>query len=321
MGNILYIVIPCYNEEEVLPITGKLFIKKLDDLKAAEKIDKASKVLFVNDGSSDNTWNVIKDYSENYECCCGIALSKNCGHQNALFAGLMEAKKHCDMTISIDCDGQDDIDAIDKMVDKYLEGNEIVYGVRDNRDTDSVFKRTTANGYYFFLEKLGDIKVIKNHADYRLMSKRVLDELENYKEVNLYLRGLIPNLGFKSDIVYYKREERKAGKTHYPFKKMMALAIDGITSFSVKPIRFIAVLGLVIAFISFISMIYIFIGALMGNTVKGWASVTCILVFVSGLQMMCMGIIGEYIAKIYMETKGRPKYIIETRVNIEDIKN
>ena len=308
----LYIIIPCYNEQEVLPITAPLFLKKITDLNEAGKISVDSRILFVNDGSKDNTWNIIKELSEKAFHYLGICQSRNRGHQNAVLAGLMEAKDRCDITISIDCDGQDDINAMDDMVDAYLDGCDIVYGVRSKRDTDTFFKRFTAESFYKLLNAMG-AEVVFNHADYRLMSSRVLQEFSNFKEVNLFLRGMVPLVGFKSTSVTYERHERIAGESHYPLSKMLALAFDGITSLSVKPIRFIMGFGLIVAFISFLGVLWAILQALLGRTVSGWASMTSIVCFVSGVQLICLGVIGEYIGKIYMETKHRPRYIISER--------
>lgn len=309
---VLYIVIPCYNEQEVLPITAPMFLKKLTQLCDDGLIADDSRIMFVNDGSSDGTWELIRALSEENEHYIGISQSRNRGHQNALLAGLMEARDRCDISISIDCDGQDDIDAMDKMVAEYLDGCDIVYGVRSSRETDSFFKRTTAQGFYKLLSKMG-AEVVYNHADYRLLSARVLRELANFKEVNLFLRGMVPLVGFKSTCVEYARAERLAGESKYPIKKMLSLAADGITSLSVKPLRLITSFGVFVAALSFIGVIWAIVSALCGETVAGWASTTCIVCFVSGVQLMCLGIIGEYIGKIYLETKGRPRYIISER--------
>ncbi len=308
----LYIVIPCYNEQEVLPITAPMFLEKVMSLAAAGKISDDSRVLFVNDGSKDNTWNIIKELAAKNEHYIGICQSRNRGHQNAVLAGLMEAKDVCDITISIDCDGQDDINAMDEMVDAYLDGCDVVYGVRSSRETDTFFKRFTAQSFYKFLSMMG-ADVVYNHADYRLISARVLKEFANFKEVNLFLRGLVPLVGFKSTSVSYSRAERIAGESHYPLKKMIALAVDGITSLSVKPLQLIMGFGIIVAAISFIGCIWALITALTGHAVSGWASMTCIICFVSGVQLICLGIIGEYIGKIYLETKHRPRYIISER--------
>lgn len=309
---VLYIVIPCYNEQEVLPITAPMFLKKLTQLCDDGLISGDSRIMFVNDGSSDGTWELIRALSEENEHYIGISQSRNRGHQNALLAGLMEAKDRCDISISIDCDGQDDINAMDKMVAEYLGGCDVVYGVRSSRETDSFFKRTTAQGFYKLLSKMG-AEVVYNHADYRLLSARVLRELANFREVNLFLRGMVPLVGFKSTCVEYTRAERLAGESKYPLKKMLALAADGITSLSVKPLRLITSFGVFVAALSFIGVIWAIVSALCGETVAGWASTTCIVCFVSGVQLTCLGIIGEYIGKIYLETKGRPRYIISER--------
>lgn len=308
----LFIVIPCYNEQEVLPITAPMFLEKIKGLTAAGKISEDSRVLFVNDGSKDKTWSIIEELAKSDEHFIGISQSRNRGHQAAVLAGLMEAKEMCDITISIDCDGQDDINAMDGMVDAYLDGCEVVYGVRSSRETDTFFKRFTAEGFYKFLAMMG-AEVVFNHADYRLISSRVLKEFANYKEVNLFLRGMIPLVGFKSTSVSYSRAERIAGESHYPLKKMIALAVDGITSLSVKPLRMIMGFGVFVAMISFIGVIWAVVTALLGHAVSGWASMTSIICFVSGVQLICLGIIGEYIGKIYMETKQRPRYIISER--------
>ncbi len=312
MTPVLYIVIPCYNEQEVLPITAPQFLAKLRQLTEAGKIAQESRVLFVNDGSKDRTWEIIRELAASDEHYLGISQSRNRGHQNAVLAGLMEAKDRCDITISIDCDGQDDINAMDAMVDEYLSGSEVVYGVRESRETDTFFKRTTAQGFYKFLSMMG-AEVVYNHADYRLISARVLKEFAKFEEVNLFLRGLVPLVGFKSSSVYYKRAERLAGESHYPLRKMIALAVDGITSLSVKPLHLITGFGVFVAFLSFIGVLWALIAALCGNTVAGWASTTCIVCFVSGVQLICLGILGEYIGKIYLEVKHRPRYIISER--------
>lgn len=309
---ILYIVIPCYNEEAVLPITSELFLNKLRQLEQEWKISPQSRVLFVDDGSKDNTWKIICDLAEKDKHFKGIRQSRNRGHQNAVLAGLMEAKDKCDITISIDCDGQDDINAMDEMVSAYLDGCEIVYGVRSKRDTDTFFKRFTAQSYYKVLKAMG-VETIYNHADYRLVSSRMLKEFANFREVNLFLRGMFPLVGFKSTSVYYERRERMAGKSHYPLKKMLALAFEGITSLSVKPLHMIMGLGCFIAALSFIGVIWSVIVWLCGHAVAGWASMTCIICFLGGVQMVCIGVLGEYIGKIYMEVKQRPRYIISER--------
>ena len=308
----LYIIIPCYNEEEVLPVTAPMFLEKINSLVSKGKISDDSRIMFVNDGSRDKTWDIIDGLSKQDKHYIGISQSRNRGHQNAVLAGLMEAKDVCDITISIDCDGQDDINAMDEMVDAYLDGCDIVYGVRSSRETDTFFKRFTAQSFYKFLAMMG-ADVVYNHADYRLMSARVLKEFANFKEVNLFLRGMVPLVGFKSTTVTYSRAERLAGESHYPLKKMLALAIDGITSLSVKPLQLIMTFGIIVAFVSFVGCIWALVTALCGKAVSGWASMTCIICFVSGVQLICLGIIGEYIGKIYLETKHRPRYIISKR--------
>ena len=302
---ILYIIIPCYNEQEVLPITAPQFLRKITDLSARGKISPESRVLFVNDGSSDATWDIICSLARQDPHFLGISQSRNRGHQNAVLAGLMEAKDRCDITISIDCDGQDDIDAMDGMVDAYHAGFEVVYGVRSNRDSDTFFKRFTAQSFYKLMNKMG-AEVVYNHADYRLISSRVLQEFSKFGEVNLFLRGMVP-------LVEYVRHERLAGESHYPLSKMLSLAMDGITSLSVKPLRMITGFGVLVALVSFIGVIWALVSALLGRTVSGWASTTCIICFVSGVQLTSLGIIGEYLGKTYMETKHRPRYIISRR--------
>ena len=313
----LYIEIPCYNEEKVLPITSSMFLDKITELVQKDKISDDSRVLFVNDGSKDHTWEIIKELSEQNNHYKGICQSRNRGHQNAVLAGLMEAKDVCDITISIDCDGQDDINAMNDMVDAYLDGCEIVYGVRSRRDTDTFFKRFTAEGFYKVLNWMG-AEVVFNHADYRLVSSRVLQEFANYKEVNLFLRGMFPLVGFKSTSVYYERHERIAGESHYPLTKMLALAFDGITSLSVKPLHMITGLGCGIALLSFIGVIWSVIVALTGHAVTGWASMTSMICFIGGVQLICLGVLGEYIGKIYMEVKHRPRYIISERTGEQE---
>lgn len=317
---ILYIVIPCYNEQEVLPITAPMFLQKINDLAAAGKISPDSRVLFVNDGSKDRTWEIICDLAARDPHYAGICQSRNRGHQNAVLAGLMEAKSRCDITISIDCDGQDDINAMDAMVDAYRDGCDVVYGVRSKRETDTFFKRFTAESFYKILNAMG-AEVVFNHADYRLMSARVLEEFARFREVNLFLRGMVPLVGFKSTCVTYERHERMAGESHYPLSKMLALAFDGITSLSIKPIRFITGFGVFVALVSFIGVLWAVIEAALGLTVSGWASMTSIICFVSGVQLICLGVIGEYIGKIYLESKHRPRYIIsDTTPNFGEIK-
>ena len=312
MNSRLFIVIPCYNEEEVLPITSKMFLEELEDLIHKGKISDNSRILFVNDGSKDKTWEIIENLAAENPHFIGMSQSRNRGHQNAVLAGLMESKDMCDITISIDCDGQDDIKAMEAMVDAYHDGSEVVYGVRSKRDTDTFFKRFTAESFYKLLNKMG-VEVVYNHADYRLISSRVLKEFANFKEVNLFLRGMIPLVGFKSSSVYYERHERIAGESHYPLSKMLGLAIDGITSLSIKPIRLITGLGIVVSILSFIGVIWAVIAQLTGHTITGWASTVCIVCFMGGVQLICLGVLGEYIGKIYMEVKARPRYIISER--------
>ena len=313
----LYIVVPCYNEQEVLPITAPMFLEELKKLSEAGKITADSRVLFVNDGSKDDTWRIIRELAEKEPRVAGICLSRNRGHQNALLAGLMEAKDKCDISISIDCDGQDDIGAMDRMVDEYLAGAEIVYGVRSKRETDTFFKRFTAQTFYKLMNRMG-ADTVYNHADYRLVSARVLKEFANYKEVNIFLRGMFPLVGFRSTCVSYERNERLAGKSHYPLGKMLALAFDGITSLSVKPIRFITGLGLSISVLSFIGILYALISLICGRTVQGWASTLIAVCLLGGIQLLSLGVIGEYIGKIFLETKQRPRFIISERTDRED---
>lgn len=317
MREILYIVIPCYNEEQVLPVTTPQFLEKLNSMIREEKIDDKSRVLFVNDGSKDSTWKIIKELALKDPHYMGISQSRNRGHQDAVFAGLMEAKDCCDITISIDCDGQDDINAMDEMVAQYQRGHEIVYGVRSKRDSDTFFKRFTAESFYKLLNKMG-VEAVFNHADYRLISSRVLQEFANFHEVNLFLRGMIPLVGFPSTVVYYERHERLAGKSHYPLSKMFALAFDGITSLSIKPIRIITVFGLIVTLLSTIGILWAVIEAIAGTAVSGWASLICIVCFFGGAILMALGIIGEYVGKAYIEIKARPRYIISERTYRKD---
>ena len=309
---VLYIVVPCYNEEKVLPLTSSLFLGKLTQLIGQGKIGDKSRVLYVDDGSRDRTWAIIRSLAAQDRHFSGIQQSRNRGHQNAVLAGLMEAMEKCDVTISIDCDGQDDVNAMDAMIDAYLDGCDIVYGVRAKRDTDTFFKRFTAESYYRLLRFMG-ADVVFNHADYRLMSSRALREFAKFKEVNLFLRGMVPLVGFKSTCVSYDRRERQAGESHYPIKKMLALAFDGITSLSVKPIRMITVTGLIIFLLSLVGILWSVVTALRGLAVPGWASTACIVFLMGGLQALFMGVIGEYIGTIYLETKGRPRYSISDR--------
>ena len=309
MNNTLYIVVPCYNEEEVLPETSKRLKAKLEGLMKAEKISPDSRILFVNDGSKDRTWKLISQLHTDCPLFCGVDLSRNRGHQNALLAGLMTAKDRADMVISMDADLQDDIDAVDEMVDKYLEGVDIVYGVRSSRKTDTFFKRFTAEGFYRLMNAMGAESVF-NHADYRLMSKRALEGLAQFKEVNLFLRGIVPMIGYRTDIVEYERGERFAGESKYPLKKMLAFALEGITSLSVKPLRLITGLGFLVFAISIIMIIYNIVQWAIGHTVAGWASLSCSVWLIGGLILLSLGVVGEYIGKIYMESKERPRFII-----------
>ena len=309
---ILWVVIPCYNEEKVLPITAPLFLKKIRDLVVDEKISNQSRILYVNDGSSDSTWSIIKRLAAEDEHYIGICQSRNRGHQNAVLAGLMEARDRCDITISIDCDGQDDINAMDRMIDEYLDGAEIVYGVRSKRETDTWFKRVTAEGFYKLMNAMG-AEVVFNHADYRLISNTVLNHFADYREVNIFLRGLIPLVGFKSANVYYERAERIAGESHYPLRKMIGFALDGITSLSIKPIVIITGAGLVFSLLGFALMLWSVICWICGNTVSGWTSLVCIICLLGGFQLISLGIIGQYIGKTYLESKRRPRYIISDR--------
>ena len=308
----LYIVIPCYNEEAVLPITAPLFKAQLDSMVDAGLISSESRIMFVDDGSRDNTWQVISRLTSDDEKFRGLKLSRNRGHQNALLAGLMEARSLCDITISIDADGQDDIAVMTQRGEAYRNGAEVVYGVRSSRKTDSFFKRMTAEMFYRFLASMG-AEVVFNHADYRLLSSRVLNEFASFKEVNLFLRGLIPLVGFNSTCVYYERHERMAGKSHYPLKKMLGLAVDGITSLSTKPLKIVMGLGLLVSLLSFIGVIWAVVSAVMGASIAGWASTICIICFIGGIQLICLGVVGEYVGKTYMEVKARPRYIISER--------
>ena len=309
-GRVLYLVIPCYNEEEVLPETSKRLTAKLGAMIEMGLISQDSKIVFVNDGSKDHTWQLIRQYHEENPMIQGINLSRNKGHQNALLAGLMTVKEYCDMAISMDADLQDDVDAIDQFVEKYYEGCEVVYGVRSERKTDSFFKRASAQSFYKLMLHMG-VEIVYNHADYRLMSRRALDEMEGFKEVNLFLRGIVPLIGFQSGVVTYERHERFAGESKYPLKKMLNFAFDGITSFSVKPIRMVTPLGIIIFAISILMLIYFLITWCIGWTVPGWTSIVVSVWAIGGLQLLAIGIIGEYIGKIYMETKARPKFIVQ----------
>ena len=309
-GEILYVVIPCFNEEMVIRETTKRLKEKLTTLMSKKIISKESKVMYVDDGSTDKTWDLIEEIYKKEKYFTGISLSRNRGHQNALLAGLMTAKDRADIVISMDADLQDDIDAVDKMLEKYHEGNEVVYGVRSSRKKDSWFKKTTAESFYKFMKFMG-ADIIFNHADYRLASKKVLNELEKYKEVNLFLRGIFPLIGFKSDIVYYKRNKRFAGESKYPLKKMLNFAWNGITSFSIKPIKLVLNVGIIMFIVSILVLIYCLVVKLTGHTVAGWTFIVCSIWIVAAIQMLAIGLIGEYIGKIYSEVKERPKYVIE----------
>lgn len=318
MGNILYVVVPCYNEEKVLNETITRLTQKIETLINKEIISNKSKILFVNDGSIDETWKIIKDTNKTNNLITGISLSKNKGHQPALTAGLLEARKHADVVITMDADLQDDIEVMEDMLNEHFKnGCDIVYGVRSNRKKDSFFKKISALGFYKFMNLMG-VEIVYNHADYRLTSKRVLNDFANFKEVNLFLRGIFPIIGYKSATVYYERQKRFAGKSKYPLGKMISFALEGITSFSVKPLRLICVLGFIILMISIILMIYSFVRYFNGNTVDGWASLAVSIWFVGGLQMISIGIIGEYLGKVYNETKSRPRYFIEENLMEEN---
>ena len=310
----LYLVIPCYNEEAVLPETSKRLLGKMNTMIENNLINNKSKIVLVDDGSKDTTWEIIEQLNNENNIFSGIKLSRNKGHQYALMAGLMTVKDSADMVISLDADLQDDINAIDKFVEEYYNGSDIVYGVRSSRKKDTFFKKNTALAFYKLMSIMG-VDIVYNHADYRLMSKRVLNELANFKEVNLFLRGIIPLIGFKSAIVEYERNERFAGESKYPLKKMISFAIDGITSFSVKPIRMVLNLGIVMLLVSFIMLIYAVVVKIMGHAEAGWAFIICSIWLVAGVQMLSLGIIGEYVGKIYSEVKARPKFIIEKFIN------
>lgn len=306
----LYLVIPCYNEEAVLNETASRLLVLFDEMRQSGLINSYSRIVFVDDGSKDRTWDIINELMDKHHEFCGVKLAKNSGHQNALFAGLMSVRDLCDCAISIDSDLQDDINAIPEMVQKFLEGNEIVYGVRSSRKTDTPFKRITAQGFYKVMRLLG-VNTVYNHADYRLMSRRALEAFSEFTEVNLYLRGMVPLLGFKSDTVYYDRKERFAGSSKYPLKRMISFALNAITSFSVTPIRMIAAIGFLVCLFSVIVALYTLIRKFTGHTGTGWASLMISIWFIGGAQLLSLGIIGEYIGKIYKEVKHRPKYIIE----------
>lgn len=314
--DILYLVIPCYNEEKVLPETSKQLLEKLNYLISNEKISPESRIVFIDDGSKDKTWEMISQLHMKNKFFQGIKLTRNKGHQNALLAGLMTVMNHCDITISLDADLQDDINAIDEMVDKYHEGCDVVYGVRSARKKDTVFKKITAEGFYKLINSMG-AEIVYNHADYRLMSRKALEGLQSFEEVNLFLRGVVPMIGYKSDKVYYERKERFAGESKYPLKKMLAFAWEGITSLSTKPIKFISMLGGLIFIISIIMLVYSLVRHFMGETETGWTSMILSIWSLGGLQLLAIGIIGEYIGKVYLETKKRPKFIVEKYLSDE----
>lgn len=314
-NNTLYIVVPCYKEQEVLPETSKRLKEKVLALRSQGKISDKSRIMFVNDGSSDNTWPIIRQLHEQEpDIFSGVNLSRNRGHQNALLAGLLTAVNYADMIISMDADLQDDINAVDAMVDHYHEGYEVVYGVRSKRDTDTFFKRFTAEGFYKVMKALG-VDIVFNHADYRLMSRRAVEGLAQFGEVNLFLRGIVPQIGYKWTTVTYERAERFAGESKYPLKKMLAFAADGITSFSVKPIRMVFSLGVVVFLVSLVMLLYALIAKLTGHTSAGWTSLMGSIWLIGGIQLLSLGVVGEYVGKIYKETKHRPRFIIESVLN------
>ena len=316
MENVLYLVIPCYNEDEVLPETSTRLQKKMTDLIGRKKIDQKSRIIFVNDGSKDKTWKLIEELHQKDKIFGGINLSRNRGHQNALLAGLMTVKEHADMVISMDADLQDDIKAIDEMVDKYLDGTDIVYGVRSSRQKDTFFKKATAEGFYKMMNAMG-ANTVFNHADYRLMSRRALEGLAQYGEVNLFLRGVVPMIGYNTDVVYYERGERFAGESKYPVGKMLTLAVEGVTSLSTKPIRMITGLGFFIFIVSIGMLIYSLVRHFIGATIVGWTTLMVSVWAIGGLILLSLGVVGEYIGKIYLETKARPRFIIEQFLNDE----
>lgn len=316
-GETLYLVVPCYNEEAVLPETSRRLAEKLEKMEKTGLVSGKSRILFVDDGSKDKTWELIEGLHRENTKFSGLKLSRNRGHQNALLAGLMTAKQYADMVISLDADLQDDVDAIDRFVEEYYRGSDVVYGVRSSRATDTAFKRGTAQGFYKFMQALG-VDIVDNHADYRLMSRRALEALSQYREVNLFLRGVVPLVGFPSAIVTYERHERFAGESKYPLKKMLAFAFDGITSFSVKPIRLITWLGVVIFLASIIMLLALLIQKLFGYTVQGWTTLMGSIWMIGGIQLLCLGIIGEYVGKIYAEVKQRPRFIIDRLLNDEE---
>ena len=313
MEPILFLVIPCYNEEEVLPKTNRFVRDKLRRMIKDGAISEKSRILYVNDGSQDRTWDIIQALYRQDEYVTGITLSRNKGHQNALLAGLMTAKEYADIVISMDADLQDDVEVIDKFVEEYKKGNDIVYGVRRSRKKDTAFKKYTALAFYKLMRLFG-VDMVYNHADYRLMSKRALRGLEQFREVNLFLRGIVPMIGYKSSTVEYDRGESVAGQSKYPVKKMFRFAVEGITSCSVKPIRMITTMGFLVCLASVVYLVYIWIGNAMGTTIKGWTTVMAVILLLGGFQIFSIGIVGEYISKIYLEVKDRPRYIIEDAI-------
>lgn len=310
MNNVLYLVVPCYNEEEVLPSTAEILRDKLREMVSAKLISEESRILFVDDGSKDSTWSIVSDYCARNQEIMGVKLSHNRGHQNALYAGMMIAKEECDCIVSIDADLQDDIEVLHEFIEKYNSGCHIVYGIRRERKKDTFFKRLTAQGFYKFMNLMG-AETIYNHADYRLMSKKALEALSEYDEVNLFLRGVVPLIGLKTDTVLYGRKERMAGETKYPFKKMVNFALDGITSFSVKPLRMISTFGLICSVLSVCGLLYALISHFLGYTVPGWTAITCSIWLLGGIQLLGIGVVGEYIGKIFSEVKSRPRYFVE----------
>ena len=306
----VYLVIPCYNEEAVLPETVSRLTKKLNQMIESGHADRESRMLLVDDGSKDGTWGLISRFGDENELVSGIKLAHNRGHQNALLAGLMTAKESCDCAISMDADLQDDVEVLDQFVEKFLEGCDVVYGVRNKRETDTFFKRATAQGFYKFMQLLG-VDIVYNHADYRLMSRRALDALSEYRETNLFLRGIVPLIGYRSDYVYYDRHERFAGESKYPLKRMISFALDGITSFSVKPLKIISNLGILVSLCSIIGLLYALIAHFTGKTVAGWTAIVCSIWLLGGIQLLCLGVVGGYVGKLYSEVKARPRYRIE----------
>ena len=312
---IVYIVVPCYNEEQVLPLTVPKFSACIRSLALNDTISSQSRICFIDDGSTDDTWKIIEDAHERDPGICGISLSRNRGHQSALLCGLLECSRFCDAVISMDCDGQDDIGVVGEMVEKYLDGDDVVYGVRSSRSSDTAFKRFTAESFYRLLSKMG-VETVFNHADFRLMSRRALEGLSQFGEVNLFLRGIVPLIGFPHSTVEYERNSREAGDSHYPLQKMAGLAIDAITSLSIKPIHIIAALGAVFGLLGLLGMIWAVVAFFMGSTIPGWSSTMFLLSLLGGLQLCAIGIVGEYVGKIYLEAKRRPRYIIQNRIGI-----